>query len=111
MLVVNGTGQTASTCLLLSHGHGGAVMDARCGYNGGHAGAPLAQDRVDCLGDRLGPVLLEAIRPAKLPLLLRSGKSLRDARPVAGEPSAFLLAGDRTTAVQTLYTIDLAGAF
>src|SRR5258708_16145052 len=68
-------------------------------YNGGHEGAPLAQDRLDRLGDRLAPVLLDPIRPAKLPVLLRSRKSLPHARPVVGEPSDFLLAGDRTAAV------------
>src|SRR6266403_382062 len=68
-------------------------------YNGGHEGAPLAQDRLDRLGDRLAPVLLDPIRPAKLPVFLRSGKPLPYARPVVGEPSDFLLAGDRTAAV------------
>src|ERR1019366_5237604 len=49
--------------------------------------------------DRLGPVLLEGIRPAKLSVLLRSGKPLPHARSVVGEPTDFLLAGDRTAAV------------
>src|SRR5258708_30625260 len=68
-------------------------------YNGRHEGAPLTQDRLDRLGDRLGPVLLDPIRPAKLPVLLRSGKPLPHARPVVGEPSDFLLASGRTAAV------------
>jgi hypothetical protein len=74
-------------------------LDAGADYNDGHEGASLAKDRLDHLGDRLGPVLLEAIRLAKLPVLLRSGKSFPRARPLAGEPSDFLLAGDRTAAV------------
>ena len=86
-------------------------VQKRADYNGCHEGALLAQDRLDHLGDRLGPVLLDPIRPSKLPVFLRSGEPVPDARPVVGEPSDFLLAGDGLLLFQTLYTIDVAGAF
>jgi len=61
--------------------------------------APVAQNRLDHLGDGMGPRLLEAVWLVELPVLLRSGEHPYYARTVVGEPANFLLAGYRTAAV------------
>src|SRR5256885_16195707 len=55
----------------------------------------MAKDSVDDMGNRLGAVVLETIRGAKLPLLLRSGKLLDRSRTLAGKPANFFLASHR----------------
>jgi len=55
--------------------------------------APVAQNRLDHLGDGMGPRLLEAVWLVELPVLLRSGEHPYYARTVVGEPANFLLAG------------------
>src|SRR5438309_10141660 len=58
----------------------------------------MAKDSVDDMGNRLGAVVLETIRGAKLPLLLRSGKLLDRSRTRAGKPANFFLASHRPSA-------------
>src|SRR2546428_12470131 len=58
----------------------------------------MAKDSVDDMGNRLGAVVLETIRGAKLPLLLRSGKLLDRSRTLAGKPANFFLATHRPSA-------------
>src|SRR5437899_2834015 len=58
----------------------------------------MAKDSVDDMGNRLGAVVLETIRGAKLPLLLRSGKLLDRSRTLAGKPANFFLACHRPSA-------------
>src|SRR5436190_24161547 len=58
----------------------------------------MAKDFVDDMGNRLGAVVLETIRGAKLPLLLRSGKLLDRSRTLAGKPANFFLASHRPSA-------------
>src|SRR6266566_215901 len=58
----------------------------------------MAKDSVDDMGNRLGAVVLETIRGAKLPLLLRSGKLLDRSRTLAGKPANFFLASHRPSA-------------
>src|SRR5438132_54904 len=59
----------------------------------------MAKDSVDDMGNRLGAVVLETIRGAKLPLLLRSGKLLDRSRTLAGKPANFFLASHRPSAL------------
>jgi len=77
-------------------------------YNGGHEGAALAQDRLDRLVIAWAPRSTGSNTACKTPVLLRSRKPLPPARPVVGESSDFLLAGDRTAAVPDSLHIDLA---
>src|SRR3989441_9513849 len=71
----------------------------------------MAKDSVDDMGNRLGAVVLETIRGAKLPLLLRSGKLLDRSRTLAGRPANFFLASTGLLLFQTLFAADLLGAF
>ena len=50
-----------------------------------YASAPVAQNRMDDLAACMDPDLLEAIRRAKLPLLLRFGQCLDRSRSLDGE--------------------------
>src|SRR5947199_10586372 len=58
----------------------------------------MAKDSVDDMGNRLGAVVLETIRAAKLPLLLRCGKLLDRSRTLAGKPAHSFLASHRPCA-------------
>src|SRR5438270_13005740 len=67
----------------------------------------MAKDFVDDMGNRLGAVVLETIRGAKLPLLLRSGKLLDRSRTLAAKPANFFLASHRPSA----FSDSLCGGF
>src|SRR5438874_11680839 len=58
----------------------------------------MAKDSVDDMGNRLGAVVLETIRGAKLPVLLLSGKLLDRSRTLVGKPANFFLACHRPSA-------------
>src|SRR5208282_3724599 len=80
-------------------------------YNGGHEGAPLAQDRLDRLGDRLGPVLLEAIRSQNFLFFCDLGNLFITLALWLESPLIFSWQATGLLLFQTLYTIDLVGAF
>src|SRR5256885_7731226 len=67
----------------------------RPGYNGGHARAPVGENRLDRLGGGMGTVLLEAVWRADFPALLRSRKLLHHDRALDGERADLFMAGNR----------------